>query len=67
LFPTDENNHEKLLMYFFNIGHHVPYHLTNFALEIQVVCAETKKRNIIRGYIGLIGIVRGSKLSLNFV
>jgi hypothetical protein len=42
---------------FFNIGHHVLYLLTKFELKIQFVCGEIKKRNIIRGYIGLIRIV----------
>ena len=43
------NNHEKFLMYFFSIGHHLLYPLTKFELEIHFVHGETKKRNIIRG------------------
>ena len=49
LFPTDENNHEKLLMYFFNIGHHVLYPVIKFELKIQLVCGETKKEKYHQG------------------
>ena len=43
------NNHEKFLMHFFSIGHHILYPLTKFELKIQFISGELKKRNIIRG------------------
>jgi hypothetical protein len=47
--PNYENNYEKVLIYFFNIGHHVLYPRSKFGLKIQFVHGEIKKRNIIRG------------------
>jgi len=44
MFPTYENNHEKFLVYSFNIGNHVLYHLTKFELKIYFVHAEKKEK-----------------------
>jgi len=41
MFPTYENNHERLLIYFFSIGPHVLYPITKF--EIQFLYREKKK------------------------
>jgi len=43
-------------------------HLQNLNFKFNLYAEkQKKKRNITRGYIGPIGIGRGSKLSLNFV
>ena len=44
------NNHEKFILYFSSIGHHIISYIAQFEVEIPLVCGEIKKKkNLSRG------------------
>jgi hypothetical protein len=44
-----KNNDEKFIMYLSNISYDFRYDLTKFELITQLLCGETKKKNLIKG------------------
>ena len=61
-----KSNHEKNLIYFFNIECYVISQLSKSEIKIQLVREEIKKRNLIRGWIEPNEIVQRRKMILNF-
>jgi len=51
-------------MYFKKINHDMHYHFTKSEIKTQFFCGETKKKktNLVKGQIGPIEMVEGSKL-----
>jgi len=47
-FITDQILHEKIIMYFSSIGHHIISYIAKFEVKIPLVRRE-KKRNLSRG------------------
>jgi hypothetical protein len=44
-----KNNDEKFIIYLSNISYDIRYDLTKFELITQLLCGETKKKNLIKG------------------
>jgi hypothetical protein len=42
-------NHQKFIMHFSSIGHHIVGHIAKFEVKIPFVRGEIKKRNFSRG------------------
>ena len=39
-----KNIHEKIIMYFSSIGHHIISYIAQFEVEIPLVCGEIKRK-----------------------
>jgi hypothetical protein len=44
-----KNIHEKIIIYFSSVGHHIISYIAKFEVQIPLVCGEIKERNLSRG------------------